>query len=362
MQQLKSANTPGEAEMQLDLRNASKVLRKHIADRVRDYPLYVNNGPGRDEAPVKQITVGYQFDQAGWLAIVFDTRPNAGIDGEWNSFIEPNAIDFAEWQKAYSDLVENGSPIALTLPNGTKRRLGEDTTVEQLAEYIGTTIRDVLICARDSGAFAGMPIAPDCTYVVEEHDGYYGWSDQAETGPQSEQSYLAQLEGDVSTKTKDRQVEHWVNVLERIASGKENESEWSFLAPDHAIERLKGLGERAVVPVLKFVRKWASKPEFDGDRPKRKINELPMQTPTIRALMLVRDSSCHSPDAEVLLCDILRRSIKANADRKLWGIMPVWAARCLSKLADKYPQPIQHASTNELVNRENYTGKRRTKR
>ena len=120
---------------------------------------------------------------AGWLAIVFDTRPLTENDGEWNAFIEPNAIEVAEWHNAFSDLVENGSPINLTLPDGTRRRLSKDTTVEHLAELIGTTIRDVLIRARDKGDFNGLPIETECSCVVEEHDGYYGWSDQLEAGP-----------------------------------------------------------------------------------------------------------------------------------------------------------------------------------
>ena len=346
--------------MQLDLRKSSKVIRKHIAERVRDYPLYINEGPGKDEAPIKQITVGYQFDQAGWIAIVFDTRPQAKPDGEWNSFIEPNATDFGEWHNAFNDLVEKGAAIRVTLPDGTKATFGKRSTIEEVAACLGTTIRDALVSARDDGEFATLPLASDCALVVEEHDGYYGWSDQGAPGPKSEQAYLAHLEGDVSSKTTDGRIAHWVNVLERIASGNEADSEWSFLAPDHAIERLKELGKPAVVQVLKFVRKWASKPEFDGDRPRRKISESPMHTPTTDALMLVCDSAYRTSEVELLLCDILRRSIDANTDRTLWGIIPVWAARCLSQLFDTYPEPVQCKNTNELLNRDEYMKKRRT--
>ena len=351
------SNNQAITEMQLDLRKAARLIRKQITQRVRDYPLYINEGPGRDEASIQQITIGYQFDQSGWLAIIFDTRPQAKNDGEWNSYIEPNAIEFDEWHRAFSDLVENGSPINLILPDGTKRKLGKGTTVEQVAESIGITIRDALLQARDNGVFAGLPLAPNCSYVVEEHEGYFGWSDQVEAGPQSEQAYLDHLEGDVATKSEAGQVEHWVKVLERIASGKENESKWSFLASDHTIEQLEALGDQAIVPVLKFVRKWADQPEWEGDRPKRKLIELPMQRPTIDALMLVRNSSCRTPEVEKLLCQILQKSVQANSDRKLWGIMPLWTARCLSKLFDHYPELKQNESTNELVNRDEYLSK-----
>jgi hypothetical protein len=171
----------------------------------------------------------------------------------------------------------------------------------------------------------------------------------------SEETYLAQLDGEASSKTKDEQVQHWLQVLDRVASGKESESEWSFLAPDHAIERLETLGDMAIIPLLKFVRKWAGKPEFDADRPKRKINELPMQTPVIAALMLVCGSDQSTSEAESLLRAIVRRSVAVNSGRKLWGSIPVWAARCLSQLFPDYPEPKQDERTNELLNRDDYT-------
>lgn len=348
--------------MKLDLRKSSKTLRKHLAQRVRDYPLYINEGPGKDEAPISQITVVYEFDQSGWVAIVFDTRPQAKPDGEWNSYIEPNLIDFPDWIRAIEDLEENGAAIRVTLPDGTKASYDSDSSMEDLAQCFGQTIRDVLIGAQEDGLFASLPLASDCILIVEEQNGHYGWSDQDEAGPTSEQAYLTHLAGHVSSKAADARIAHWVNVLERIAAGKEADSEWSYLASDLAIERLQELGKTAVVPALKFVRKWASKPEFDADRPKRKINELPMQTPTTDVLMLVCESEYGTPEVEALLHDILRRSVAANRGRKLWGILPVWAARCLWQLFDAYPEPNQHDSTNELLNREKYTKARRTNR
>jgi hypothetical protein len=131
--------------MHLDLRKAAALLRKHIAERVRDYPLYVNEGPGKDDAPIKQIIMGYQFDSAGWVAIVFDTRPNAEIDGQWNSYIEPNAIEFPDWQQAYDELDEKGIAIKVTLPDGAKTTIGKKASEEDVAEVLGKTLRDVLI-------------------------------------------------------------------------------------------------------------------------------------------------------------------------------------------------------------------------
>lgn len=108
----------------LDLRRHARKIATHVAQRVRDYPRYVNEGPGRDEDSVSQITLGYQFDQAGWLALVFDTRPGASPDGAWSLWIDPNAIELDEWRKAFHDLDENGSPIEVTLPDGSAKTIG----------------------------------------------------------------------------------------------------------------------------------------------------------------------------------------------------------------------------------------------
>jgi hypothetical protein len=234
--------------------------------------------------------------------------------------------------------------------------------MEQMAGHLGAMIRDVLIRARDNGDLAELPLATPCTLVVEEHDGYYGWSDQKAEGAQTDSDYLAQLDGDAASKPVDGQIAHWIGVLERIASGKESESDWSFLAPRHAIGRLEELGDASNIALLKFVRKWAGKPEWDGDRPKRIIPEMPMQTPTIDALMKVHESDCHAHEAELLLREIVRRSVKANAGRRLWGIMPMWAARCLFHLFEGYPEPKQNDRTNELLNRDEFTRKGRTVR
>lgn len=345
--------------MHLDVRKAAALLRKHIAERVRDYPLYVNEGPGKDGAPIKQITMGYQFDSAGWVAIVFDTRPKAEIDGQWNAYIEPNAIDFSDWQQAYDDLVEKGIAIKVTLPDGTKTTIGKKASEEEVAEALGKALRDVLVSARNDGLFAPLPLAKNCALVVEEHDGYYGWSDQESEEPDGPEACFAALAGNVASKPVEGQIAHWIDVLERMAAGKEASSEWLILVQNEIFDRLKKLGDSAVVPLLKFVRKWASKPEYDGDRPQRNFHEAPMQDPAIKALRLVHDSRHATPEVEALLRDILRRSILVNSRRKLWGIIPAWSARCLSRLfKKKYPAPKLHESTNELLNHDAYVATR----
>jgi hypothetical protein len=344
----------------LDLRRSAKRIEQYLAERVRDYPEYVNEGPGRDEDPITQITLGYQFDQAGWIVLVFDTRPGAEIDGEWNSYIDENLLDVDDWYQAFEALWDDDvASIELTLLDGSRTTLGQDCSMDDLAGTFGEMLRDVLVGARDGGLLTPLPLADGCVLVVEHQEGHYGWSDPEGEGAKSERAYLAGLEGDVSSKPVDGQISHWIHVLDRIASGKESEAGWGFLAPDHALRRLRELGQVSAVPLLRFVRRWAGKPEWEGDRPGRQITELPMQTPTIDALMMLCEVGWRSHEVELLLCEIVRKSVKANAERKLWGIMPVWAARCLSCLFDGYPEPQQNSKTNALMNRDEFTRKRR---
>ncbi len=162
--------------MKVNLQEDFEAIFKHVQQRVGDFPVYVNAGPGEDDDPISKITLGYQFDQAGWVALVFDTRPNAEPDGTWQSYIEDNAIEFDHWYEAFNDLMENSSPIELTHVDG-KQQTVADTDEESLAKILGEMLRDVLIKARENGEFSKLPLAERCIMGVEEHDGYYGWPD-----------------------------------------------------------------------------------------------------------------------------------------------------------------------------------------
>lgn len=338
--------------MHLDLSKSARAIQKHIVSRVSGYPKHPNEGPGDDDAEISQITIGFGFVQAGWLALVFDTRPDASLDGEWNSYIETNAIDFKDWYDAFYS-----SGLLIKESNGTERRCENGLTEEDFAELIGSTIRDCLLSARDTGILAKLHLADNCVLAVEEFNGNFGW---LEPDPDGEvmHDYLANLDGSSVSLPAEDQITHWLQVLDRIASGKEPDSDWSFLAPDHAMARLEALGDAAIPSMLKFVRKWSNKPEFDGDRPKRNFQELPMQTPTIDVLMKVYEMDSCVPEAEKLLREIVRRSVRTNDSRKLWGIMPVWAARCLHRHFNSYPEPRMDDRTNRLLNHPEFTNRR----
>jgi hypothetical protein len=160
--------------MKINLKEDAKTIYDYVKQRIADYPIYVNAGPGEDDDPISQITLGFQVSQAGWVALVFDTRPEGSPDGEWQSYIEENWLEFPGWLKAVDALLDNGESIELTLPNGKNKKLGED---DELAETIGVMLKDILLQAHKDKCFQDLPLAKKSSMGVEDHDGAYGWPD-----------------------------------------------------------------------------------------------------------------------------------------------------------------------------------------
>ena len=118
--------------------------------------------------------LGYQVSQAGWVAIVFDTRPDGSPDGHWQSYIEENWLEFPQWLEAVDALWDDGEPIELTLTNGKTKKLVED---DDLAAYVGETLKGILLQARKERCFKDLPLAKKNSMGIEDHDGAYGWPD-----------------------------------------------------------------------------------------------------------------------------------------------------------------------------------------
>ena len=106
--------------VEINLKNDALRISKYIARRCKEYPVYVNAGPGRGEDPIRHVTLGFGIDQAGWVALVFDTRPDAQFDGEWQGFIEQNEESFPDWTKALDQMLE-GESLVVTPLMGRKK-------------------------------------------------------------------------------------------------------------------------------------------------------------------------------------------------------------------------------------------------
>ncbi len=160
--------------MRLDLRRDFAEVYEHIADRVRNFDPAGGNvlgGPG----PVKLVEVGYEYSQAGWVVVVFDTRPEAEPDGEWTQLIEDNMLDRPLWLAAG----ESDEPVTLTDLDGTEVILPADA---ELAEYLGEMVKAVVVRARADGVFSELPKAVECELSVEHFSGCYGWPEYEARG------------------------------------------------------------------------------------------------------------------------------------------------------------------------------------
>jgi hypothetical protein len=158
-----------EAPVKLDLRRDFAEIYAHLVDRVRTFDSASNDGPGKP-GPVKMIQVGYEYSQSAWVVVVFDTRPDAEPDGEWNSHIEGNELERPDWLAAGEANMKAG--ITLVRPDGTEVKLPKNT---ELAEPLGELVKAVLLKARADGVFDKLPKAAGCELAVEHHEGAYGW-------------------------------------------------------------------------------------------------------------------------------------------------------------------------------------------
>ena len=129
--------------MKLDLRQFITPIVKQIELRVCDFNLATNVSPDETGDTIHQIVLGFQFDQAAWVALVFDTRPDADpvYDGEWQSTIEENTLDCDVGQRmeAYEEIFENESNVTFTTVDGKTVKVGPYKDDDEDAEERLTT-------------------------------------------------------------------------------------------------------------------------------------------------------------------------------------------------------------------------------
>jgi hypothetical protein len=95
-----------------------------------------DSGPGGTN-PIYMIYAGYEFHQAGWFALVFDRRPDAGHDGEWTRYLENNMLERPHWVSA---AVLSGDKFSRSLGEmlmGVLKRAERDGVFSTLPLVIG---------------------------------------------------------------------------------------------------------------------------------------------------------------------------------------------------------------------------------
>jgi hypothetical protein len=371
----------------VDLAKDQQKIRRYILDRIKNYAHQANDGPGDPDAAIRMLTMGYYLDQTGYFALVFDTRPDAENDGEWTSHIEneTNVLGFPAWPALVAAWCE-GKPAELVLTDGTALQLTQQThNQEALVGVFGEMLRDTLLALRDEGALTPLPLADDAFLLIEEFDGNWGWpargkknrvrlkldapadeeeedDEDGEDDQEAEEERKAELTRRIAKLPVEEQIAFWIAQLDRRGRGEPSELDQVFLdtgfrswADDFALDAVKQIGKQAVVPLLERVRELAKLPEWGGDRPKRELEEMPVQNVAIGAIWIARDLKHATPEVEALLQQIVRSACETNAERKLWGILPYHAARCLHTLFRKrYPEPEWDGNTNRLLTPERF--------
>jgi hypothetical protein len=127
------------------------------------------------------VYAGYEFDQSGWFALIFDRRPDACHDGEWTSYLEGNMLDRPEWTAAQERNEEH--PIRVRGEDGKVSKLPEGSEIGPL---IGQMLVGVLQRAETDGVFARLPRAEGFKLGLEEFNGSLGWDSETGYGGQPE--------------------------------------------------------------------------------------------------------------------------------------------------------------------------------
>ena len=165
----------------LDLRNDFEEVYGYVVERGKSFDPTTTDGPG-DTGPVTCIDFGFGFEQSGWAALVFDTRPDARPDGAWNHYIKGNDLKRPQWSAVSK--TNRDESVMFVLPDGTVREVPQSSR-DDFAADLGDLLKSVLLKARADGVFDTLPKASRCELGVEEQEGGYGWPAYGDRGKEN---------------------------------------------------------------------------------------------------------------------------------------------------------------------------------
>ena len=172
--------------MKLDLRRDLKELEDFILEKIRIYDEYENLGPGDDDDPIQRITLGYYVEQTGYVAVIFDTRPDATNDGEWTMHIEEddNMVFVPGWEDAFNHLCDEVT-VTVSLPNGKSRILDTKDDNESVATFFGEQICELVLGLKKRKIFDSLPLAKNAVLSVEDFNGLWAWPNSSKDQEQA---------------------------------------------------------------------------------------------------------------------------------------------------------------------------------
>ena len=167
-------------QLKLDLQREQQKVRRYFERRIRDYSVYLNMGPGEDEDPISLITIGFYASQGGFVALIFDTRPNAGpdngFDGEWTKYLDhdSNLLWLTPWCNAFEAL-SAGKRTIIVRHDFIEHAIETECSPEIINALFGDMLVDLTMKMRNQGWFGKLPLASNARVAIEEFDGYYFW-------------------------------------------------------------------------------------------------------------------------------------------------------------------------------------------
>jgi hypothetical protein len=173
-----SKNRQKGTALDLDLQKDAADVYAYVVSRASAYTSNGDRGPGGG-GPVKMVYAGYEFDQAGWFALVFDRRPDAGHDGEWTLYLDGNMLDRSGWMAARQR--NEALPIQVRGEDGLVREVPAGS---EFGPLIGQVLVGVLQRAERDGVFARLLLADGFRLGLEEFNGSLGWDSQTAYGGQ----------------------------------------------------------------------------------------------------------------------------------------------------------------------------------
>jgi hypothetical protein len=156
--------------MVIDIRDDLPDLLDYVRRRVGEH---LTSSPSRPSAePVRIIQFGFEFGQANWVALAFDTRPDAEPDGEWSDGVERFLMERPKWP-IWHELPDDAQVYFIDLKG--KQIDVMPSPDELICGIVGDALKHVLLTAREQGVFTPLPKADRCELGVENLEGHYGW-------------------------------------------------------------------------------------------------------------------------------------------------------------------------------------------
>lgn len=177
------AKPPGQiaGTVIVDIRNDMPDFLAYVRKRVADHVKTI--GKRRDDGSVRMIEFGFEFGQANWVAIAFDTRPDAEPDGEWSGMLRKKDFLYRPKWPIWEKLADDAKVYFMNLA-GKKVNVMKDPDT-MICRIVGEALKQTLLTAREQGVFDALPKAERCELGVENLEGFYGWPKYEDRGKEN---------------------------------------------------------------------------------------------------------------------------------------------------------------------------------